>query len=321
VTFEDFRKWALESSRGAALRWEEPDDDEIMVLLAADDYDAHHVIPVPPIYLMLERGHVHWLKGALPDIVANRSLKQLAFRNSAWVSRDPKYEDQPVDDPKRGEMLMLHIAEKGRYEIWNAEITRGKSSLPRLGAWALYATNKDGLTGALPKHLRKALDSRGAGKGPTMPSADMVLGPWDVPDDFLPNPPYCGPASYARENTISTYIVTYRPEAPGRVIGGQVFVFPESGASQDFVKGAMQALVKAGNKEVTGRQLGDESHYFEGELGAKQLYRYTAVWRYERVFCELSVSGPRGAFEARDLHHYADLQDRRVRANLPSVRP
>jgi len=319
VTFEDFRKWALDSSRGAALRWEEPDDDEIMVLLAADDYDAHHVIPVPPFYLRLERGHVPWLREDLPHIVANRSLRRVAFRTSAWTTRNPKYEDNPVDDPQRGELLMLHIAEKGRYEVWIATIKRSKADLPRVGEWELHATDKDGLSGALPTRIRQALDKRGKAKGPTMPAADMVLGPWDVPPEFMPRGTICGPLDHARKMAVSSYIVVYRPVLPGPVIAGQTLVFPNGDEISDYVKGVMQALVSAHNKEFAGPQLGLDSHYFEGTLDGGRLQRYTAVWRYERVFSECSVSGPPGTFNADDLLHYAAIQDRRAQANLPAA--
>jgi len=316
VTFEDFRRRALDSSRGAALRWEEPEDDEIMVLLAADDYGAQHVIPVPPLYLRLDRGHVHWLAGALPDIVANRSLQRLAFRTSAWASRDPKYVGQPVDDPKRTELLLLHIAEKGRYEAWHAPMTRSRSGLPGIGEWELYATDKDGLGGALPKRIRIALDSRGGARGPTMPAADMVLGALDVPDDYVPLENSSGPLEYARENTVSTYVTVFRPESPGPVIVSQAVVFGRDDPPHGHVQGAMEALVQTGNKEFSGPPLGEESHYFEGNLDGEQLYRYTALWRYQHVFCEVAVAGPPGRFTKSDLHRYAATQDARATAEL-----
>jgi hypothetical protein len=316
VTFEDFLRWALDSSRGAALRWEEPEEDEIKVVLAADDYDAFHVIPMPPIYLQRERGHVHWLAGALPEIVANRSLRWVAFRTSAWVSTDPRYADRPVDDPMRREMLALQVAEKGRYEAWHAPIKRSSSGLPSVGEWEIYATDKDGLSGALPNRIRKALDDRGASRGPTMPAAEMVLGPWDVPVDFFPWAAHCGPLDYASENTTSTYRALFRPESPGPVILTQAFVFAEGDAPAGHMEGALKALVETQTTEFSGPPLGDESHYFEGKLDGDRLYRYQALWRYPGVFCEVAVSGPPGRFTKAHLHRYAAAQDARATAQL-----
>ena len=312
MTFEDFRRWALDSSRGAALRWEEPDDDQAKMLLAADDYDAYHVIPVPPLYLRLERGHVHWLAGALPDIVGNRSLHRLAFRTSAWASADPKYIDQPVDDPHRTELLMLHIAEKGRYEAWHAPLSRSRSGLPGIGEWELYATDHDGLGGALPKRIRVALDGRGGARGPTMPAADMVLGAWDVPPDYIPLPSSCGPLDYARDNTSSSYIAVFRPESPGPVILSQALVFPQRDAPPGHLEGSKEVLVSTGNEEFDGPPLGEESHYFKGKLEGDRLYRHTALWRSATVLCELALAGPPGTFKAADLHDYAAVQARRA---------
>ncbi len=249
MTFEDFRRWALDSSLGAARRWEEPLDDETKVLMAADAYEAFHVIPMPPIYLERERGHVHWLAGALPDIVTNRSLQRVAFRTSAWVSTDPKYADRPVDDPKRRELLSLQVAEKGRYEAWHAPIRRSSSGLPSIGEWEIYATDKDSLSGALPNRIRKALDNRGARRGPTMPAADMVLGSWDVPQDFFPWAAHCGPLDYASESTMSTYMALFRPESPGPTIVSQAITFAESNAPSGHIEGAVQVLRETGNGE------------------------------------------------------------------------
>ena len=316
MTFEDFRRWALDSSLGAARRWEEPLDDETKVLLAADDYDAFHIIPMPPIYLQRARGHVHWLAGALPDIVTNRSLQRVAFRTSVWVSSDPKYADRPVDDPKRRELLALQVAEKGRYEAWHAAIRRSSSGLPSVGEWEIYATDKDGLSGALPNRIRKALDNRGARRGPTMPAAEMVLGSWDVPHDFFPWAAHCGPLDYASENTTSTYRALFRPESPGPVILTQAFTFEEADAPAGHLEGALQALVESQTTEFAGPPLGDESHYFEGKLDSDRLYRFQALWRYPGVFCEVGVSGPPGRFTKAHLHRYAAAQDARAKAEL-----
>src|ERR1700732_665507 len=176
MTFEDFRRWALDRSLQAARRGEARYEDQLQVLVGLDDYGAFHVVPVPPIYFKKDRGHVHWLGGALPDLVANRSLQRIAFRTSAWASSNPKYEDRPVDDPKRTERLLLQVADKGRFESWLETIKRSRSEVPTVGEWELYATDADGLGGAVPKHIRRALDKRAGSQGPTMPAAEMVLG-------------------------------------------------------------------------------------------------------------------------------------------------
>ena len=320
MTFEEFRSWALDSSRGAALRWEEPEDDEILVLLAADRYDAHHVIPVPPFYLRLERGHLPWVREDLPHIVTNRSLRYVAFRTSAWTSRNPKYEDNPVDDPQRGEHLLLHIAAKARYEVWIATIERSEGNLPRLGEWDLHATDKDGLGGAIPTRIRQAFEKSGKSRGPTMPAADMVIGPWDVPAEFMPLSKICGPLDHARKTTVSTFVSVYRPVSPGPVIASQALLFPSDEGIEDYVKGVMQALVAAENRDFAGPQLGLDAHYFRGPLDGDRLYRHTALWHYGRAFCECSVSGPPGTFNTDDLHQYAEIQDRRALASLEGLK-
>jgi hypothetical protein len=316
VTFEEFRRWALETSSGAARRWEDPYDDEYQVLLAADDYGAFHVVPVPPIYLKMERGHVHWLAGALPDLVANRSLRQIAFRTSAWASGNPKYEDRPVDDPKRTELLLLQIAEKGRFEIWQAPISRSRSELPTAGKWELHAKDREVAGGAVPKHMRKALDSKRDRQGPTMPAADMVLGPWDVPDDLFPVQSNCGPMPNPSGSATSSYRALFRPEQAGPVIISQAAVSDQPGAAADYLTGAMQVLRDTENEEFEGPPLGDESHYFRGTLDNGRLKRFTALWRYPNVFCEVAVASPSGRFKASDVRRYAAIQDKRARAEL-----
>ena len=320
MTFEDFRRRALDRSLQAALRWEEPYEDEFQVLLGLDDYGAFHVVPVPPIYLKQDRGHVHWLSGALPDLVANRSLQRIAFRTSAWASTNPKYEDRPVDDPKRTERLLLQIAEKGRFESWMAPIKRSRSEVPTIGEWELYATNADGLGGAVPKHIRRALDKRAGSQGPTMPAAEMVLGPWDVPDDLFPVQSSCGPLPNPSESSTSSYRAVFRPESPGPVIISHAAVANSDDAPPDYLLGAIQALRETGNEEFDGPPLGEESHYFRGTLDGGRLQRYTALWRYPHVFCEVAVASPSGRFKASDVRRYAALQDKRARVELNSPR-
>lgn len=315
MTFEEFRQWALDSSRGAALRWEEPEDDEVQVVLGVDDYGARHVIPMPPIFFTFDRGHVSWLN-TLPQIAANRSLQRVAYRTSVWTSSNPKYEERPVDDPKRGEMLMLTVAEKGRMEIWLAEIKRSPSKLPTLGDWSLDATDKEGLRGAVPKWLRMAVDTRKGANEPTMPAADMVLGPWGVPEDMLPLESACGPLPNPTQTVMSSYRVVFRPESPGPVIISQAVASDQEGAAADYLVGAMQALKENGNEEFEGPPLGEESHYFRGTLDEGRLKRFTAVWRYSSVFCEVAVASPSGRFKASDVRRYAAIQDKRARAAL-----
>lgn len=214
-------------------------DDAIAVLLAIDDYDALHVIPVPPVYLQQDRGYLHWLAGALPDTVANRSLREVAFRVSMWVSDDPKYAKHPGDDPRRSELLALHIAEKGRHEVWHARITRSADGLPHLREWERCGTDADERGGNLPYYIGAALEKRGATRGSTMPAANMVLGPWDVPRDFLPLPLSCEPIDIVKSNTVSTFIALFRPESRGPVIASQAAVYDYADGPTGFLEGAL----------------------------------------------------------------------------------
>ena len=89
-------------------------------------------------------------------------------------------------------------------------------------------------------------------------------------------------------------------------------------APPDYLLGAMQALRETGNEEFDGPPLGEESHYFRGTLDGGRLQRYTALWRYPHVFCEVAVASPSGRFKASDVRRYAALQDKRARAELNS---
>jgi len=152
-----------------------------------------------------------------------------------------------------------------------------------------------------------------------MPAADMVLSAWDVPQDFFPAPSYCGPLDHPRENAASSFVALFRPESPVPVIISQALVFPESDAPRGYVEGVMQALVSTANNEFGGPALGEESHYFEGKLDGDRLYRYTALWRYPGVFCEVAVAGPPGRFTKSDLQHYAAIQDKRATSQLTEM--
>ena len=153
-----------------------------------------------------------------------------------------------------------------------------------------------------------------------MPAADMVLGAWDVPAEYIPLPESCGPLDYAREHTVSSYMALFRPESPGPVIVSQAMIFPSADDPRGHIEGATQALRETNNTEFEGMPLGEESHYFEGELDGGRMNRYTALWRYPSVFCEIAVAGPPGRFTRADLHRYAVLQSKRTTAELDSRR-
>jgi hypothetical protein len=78
----------------------------------------------------------------------------------------------------------------------------------------------------------------------------------------------------------------------------------------------MQALRETGNDEFEGPPLGEESHYFRGTLDGGRLKRYTALWRYPNVFCELAAASPSDRFKVSGVRRYAAIQDKRVRAEL-----
>ena len=120
------------------------------------------------------------------------------------------------------------------------------------------------------------------------------------------------------ENAASSYVALFRPESPGPVIISQALVFPESDAPSGYIDGAKQALVATANTEFAGPPLAEESHYFEGRL-TDMLYRYTALWRYPGVFCEVAVAGPPGRFTKLDLQRYAAIQDKRATSQLTEM--
>jgi hypothetical protein len=320
VTFDEFRQWALDQSRSATRRWEDPYDDEAQVLLGLDAHGAFHIVPVPPIYLKNDRGHVHWRGGALPDLVANRSLRRIAFRSSAWASANPKYEDRPVDDPKRTERLLLQVAEKGRFEIWYAPITRSRSGLPAVGDWELYARDREVKGGAVPTHIRRALDRPSKAQAPTMPAADMVLGPFDVPGDLFPLQSSCGPLPSLDESTTSSYRAFFRPEAAGPAILSTAIVAAVEEATSEFIEGAVRALGQLRHEEFEGPPLGNETHYFRGTIDDGRLTRYVALWRYPNVFCQVDLASPASRFKASDVRRYAAVQDKRARAVMEERR-
>lgn len=220
----------------------------------------------PPSYLNRERGHIHWLGVVLPHEVTNRSLHRLAFRASTWTSQKPEYADSPVDDPERGESLLLHVAERERHELWLAPIRRS-ADLPSIGEWERYATDEDEVRGAISSRLRQALVRPMKPRGRTMPAANIVLTGWDVPADFYPHAEHCGPLSGARDYATSSYLAMFRPELPGPVIASQAIVFPDGYDIGDHIKGALGALNQSGSKAQVGPPLGEQVHYLEGPLG------------------------------------------------------
>src|SRR5207245_11299694 len=109
-----------------------------------------------------------------------------------------------------------------------------------------------------------------------------------------------------------------RREGAEQVKISHAAVSNSDGAAPDYLLGAMQALREAGNEELAGPALGEESHYFSGTLDGGRLQRYTALWRYPHVFCEVAVASPSGRFKASDVRRCAALQDKRARAELNS---
>lgn len=319
MTFEEFRDWALESTRAAARRWEKPDNPETQILLAVDDYGARHLIPVPPIYLKEERGHVYWLR-TLPVIANNRSLRFLAYRASTWGTVDPTFADAPVDDPSRFELLTLNVAGKDRYEIWSATIVRLSEGLPTISEWKGHTSQQYEFRGAIPKHLRAALDGRQGLRGPTMPAADMVLSPLDLPDDFFLFEDRSGPVDKALNATLSSYHAVNAPRTPWVQSISQAMVFPSSAAAEEETHGQAQVLVEDANPEFDGPPLGDESHYFGGMFNGSHVHRFTVNWRYAEAFCQLTLTGPPGHWTRAQVFEYVARQDRRARVALSSMR-
>ncbi len=208
MSFDEFRKWALESTRLAARRWEDPDSDSrLLVMLGQDHYGDLHVIPIPPGYAELGR-HVFWLKSSLPAEVINRTLRCLAFRASMWTSSREEYKDQPVRDPERGEAMMVYISDGKRVELWRAPITRSKSAVPALADWDHLTQSDAEFSGAITKLMRDALNQPEVRRGPlprVMPAANMVLSAYDVPPEFAPDVPMCGHVSGVAQDATATY--------------------------------------------------------------------------------------------------------------------
>ncbi len=242
MSFDEFRKRALESMEGAARRWEDPDADSSMqVMLGQDHYGDFHVIPIPPGYVELERGHVFWLKSSLPAEVINRSLRCLAFRASMWTSSREEYRDQPVRDPERGEAMMVCISDGKRLELWHAPITRSKSAVPALADWDHLTQLDAEFSGAIPKLMRDALNQPEVRMGPlprVIPAANLVLSAYDVPPEFAPAVRLCGHVPAVAEEATATYRAIFNTTKPGPVIGSTVYVFLRITTSRASCRGA-----------------------------------------------------------------------------------
>jgi hypothetical protein len=316
MTFKAFRDWTLTAATRAALRWEDPTADEMPIMYGQDRYGDLHEVAVPPIYLVRKRGHIGWMTQLLPAEVANRTLYRLAFRASAWTGDPDKYEDLAAD-PARTELLIIVLAEQGRREVWQARINRDKDRLPRLGSWERCNTNSS--EGPLLPPIEDALRFGKTKRGRTMPAANMVLGPYDVPRDYFPD--YrgnaCGPVDWvAQDQVIASYKAAFRPEKPDHVILSVCYVFSRGYGVADHMHGAIGALIRAGNKEITGPRIGERSHLFAGPVDDGRLHKYQALWKAGNILCELALLGPPGHFKADELITLVAGQDVRLRAEL-----
>ncbi len=318
MNFNAFRNWALAASRQAALRWEDATADEMPVMYGQDRYGDLHQIAIPPIYLRHNRGHIGWMTQSLPAEVANRSLCRLCLRISAWSGDSNKYADLSTD-PARTELLLNVVAEPGRLEVWQARIDRDKSGLPRLGSWQEYSPAELGVEGPLPQLIDDALRHGSGKRGRTMPAANMVLGPYDVPGDFFPD--YrgnaCGPVDWVGpEQVVSSYKASFRPEQPDHVILSLCYVFSPAYGLDGHIYGALEALRNSGNEEIAGPRIGERSHLFDGPLDNGRLHKYQALWRQGNILCELGLVGPPGFFKPRQLDELAAVQNARLHAEL-----
>ena len=315
MTFEDFRRLALDSYRRGAATWETTEDAEASILFAEDDFGAFHIFPVPPFFLQHERGRTDWLTTALPNIADNRSLQRVAYPACVWASRNPNYDDRPPDYPKGDDLLMVHLAEKGCHEVWKAEFRRSRSRLAGIGDWQLSRPDDRALGREVPEHIAVALGTRSGKKGPTIPAADMVLDAWDVPSDYIPLINHCGPLA-AKKNITSSYASVFRPETAGDLIVSQAFVFTDGDHRGSYIDESVQAVHKQGLKEFGGPMLGEWTHYVEGSSDGDRLYKYAALWRRANAFLEVMVAGPRGRFTKAHLLRYTTIQDGRARSTL-----
>jgi hypothetical protein len=316
MSFEAFRDWALAASTRAARRWEGLTADEMPLTYAQDHYGDLHEIAIPPIYLRHKRGHIGWMTQLLPAEVLNRSLCRLCLRVSAWTGDADKYKDLSTD-PARTELLLNVVAERGRHEVWQARIDRDKYGLPILGPWQKYPANT--LQGQLLDLVDDALRHGSSNKGRTMPAANMVLGPYDVPKDYFPDyrGDACGPIGWVAENDVlCSYKASFRPEQPDHVIVSLCYVFTQRYDIDEHIHGALGALRKSGNKEIGAPKMGERSHFFDGPLNGGRLHKYQALWKHRNILCELGLVGPPGFFKPQELNALAAAQSARVQAEL-----
>src|SRR5216683_3991147 len=316
TSFDAFREWALAASSRAARRWEDPHADEMPILYGQDCYDDRHEIPVPPIYLRHRRGHIGWLTQQVPVEVANRSLYRLCLRISVWTGDADKYNDLSAD-PVRTELLLNIVAEHGRREVWQAPIHRDKSGVPTLGSWEEY--DADPSQGPLLHLIDDALRHSKGKRGRTMPAANMVLGPYDVPTDFFPDYRVyaSGPIDWVGEDrVVSSYKAAFRTEQPDHVIVSVCYVFTPGYGLDDHIHGALGALSRMGNREFDGPRMGERSHRFDGPLDNGRLHKYQVLWSQGNVLCELGLVGPPGYFKAHKLNSLAATQHARLDSEL-----
>lgn len=316
MTFDAFRDWAIAASSRAALRWEDPTADEMPIMYGQDRYGDLHEIAVPPIYLRHRRGHIGWMTQLLPVEVANRSLCRLSFRVSAWTGDSDRYRDLSAD-PDRTELLLNVVAERGRREVWQAQIDRDKSGLPRIGAWDRHRLSS--AQGPLIQLIDDALRCSKVKRGRTMPAANMVLGPYDVPSDYFPD--YrgnaCGPIGWVtQDQVVCSYKAAYRPTEPDHVILSLCYVFSQGYGVNDHISGAIGALVKAGSKEIAGPRIGERAHLFAGPVDNGRIHKYQALWNIGNILCELGLVSPPGFFKADELFALIAAQDARLQGEL-----
>jgi len=315
-SFDAFRKWALETTSRAARRWEEPDADEVPILYGEDCYEDRHEIHVPPIYLRHKRGHIGWLTQLVPAEVANRSLYRLCLRISAWTGDADHYEDLSAD-PARKELVLNIVAEAGRCEVWQAPIHRDKSGIPTLGPWGEYEA--DAAQGPLLYLMDEALRDGKGKRGRTMPAANMVLAPYDVPTNYFPDyrANACGPIDWVGDDRVlSSYKAAFRTEEPDHVILSVCYVFSADYGLEDHILGALGALSRMGSREFDGPRIGDRSHRFDGPLDNGRLHKLQVLWSQGNILCELGLVAPPGYFKAHKLNSLAATQHARLDSEL-----